>query len=69
MAAGTLIPTIYALMQSKGTYTEQTIHSRFEYFPFKMLAKLVPGSFNFDQMPSGQPNIYIGMLLMMAAFL
>lgn len=69
VAAVTLFPTIYALMQSKGTYTEQTIHSRFEYFPFKMLAKLVPGSFNFDQMPSGQPNIYIGMLLMMAAFL
>lgn len=69
IAAVTLFPTIYALMQSKGTYTKQVIHSRFEYFPFKMLAKLVPGSFNFDQMPSGQPNIYIGMLLMMAALL
>ncbi|EEW52953.1 YfhO family protein [Limosilactobacillus antri] len=69
IAAVTLLPTIYALLQSKGTYTEQVIHSHFEYFPFKMLAKLVPGSFNFDQMPSGQPNIYIGMLLLMAAFL
>ncbi|MGM9892285.1 YfhO family protein [Limosilactobacillus sp.] len=69
IAAVTLLPTIYALAQSKGTYTENTIHSRWEYFPFKMLAKLVPGSFNFDQMPKGQPNYYIGALLMLAAFL
>lgn len=69
IAAITLLPTIYALMQSKGTYTENTIRSRFEYFPFKELAKLVPGSFNFDQMPSGQPNFYIGALLMIGALL
>lgn len=69
IAAVTLLPTIYALMQSKGTYTETSIRSRFEYFPFKMLAKLVPGSFNFDQMPSGQPNYYIGALLMFGALL
>lgn len=69
IAAVTLLPTIFALLQSKGTYTENTIRSRFEYFPFKQLAKLVPGSFNFDQMPSGQPNFYIGVFLMFGALL
>lgn len=64
-----LLPTIFALLQSKGTYTETTIHSRFEYNPLKILAKLVPGSFNFDQMPSGQPNIYVGMLITMGLVL
>lgn len=69
VAAVVLLPTFYALMQSKGTYTETKIHSRFEYFAPKMLGKLVPGSFDFNQMPSGQPNIYVGMLLMLGASL
>ncbi len=64
-----LLPTIYALTQSKGTYTEQKIKWTFEYQPLKILAKLVPGSFNFSQMPSGQPNIYVGMLLTIGALL
>ncbi|WP_251547951.1 YfhO family protein [Limosilactobacillus caecicola] len=63
LSAVVLLPTIYALTQSKGTYTEQTIKWATEYNPLKILAKLVPGSFNFGQMPSGQPNIYVGMLL------
>lgn len=69
ISAIVLFPIIYALLQSKGTYTETSIRSRFEYNPFKILAKLVPGSFNFDQMPKGQPNIYVGMLLMMGLVL
>ncbi|WP_076459344.1 YfhO family protein [Limosilactobacillus caccae] len=67
LAAIVLLPTFYALMQSKGTYTETSIHNRFEYFAPKMLAKLVPGAFNFGQMPSGQPNFYVGMVMMMGA--
>lgn len=58
-----LLPTIYSLLQSKGTYTNNHIRSHFEYNPLKLLAKLVPGSFNFNQMPSGQANIYVGMLM------
>lgn len=67
IAAITLLPTIYALTTSKGTYTETMISSKFEYRPIKMLGKLVPGSFDFNQMPSGQPNIYVGMLLIIGA--
>lgn len=67
IAAITFLPTFYALTTSKGTYTETAISSKLEYQPLKMLGKLVPGSFDFNQMPSGQPNIYIGMLLMIGA--
>lgn len=69
IAAIILLPTFYALTTSKGTYTENVINNKLEYQPLKMLGKLVPGSFDFNQMPSGQPNIYIGMLLMIGAFL
>ncbi|MGN1279297.1 MAG: YfhO family protein [Limosilactobacillus sp.] len=69
IAAITLLPTIYALTTSKGTYTVTGISSKLEYQPLKMLGKLVPGSFDFNQMPSGQPNVYIGMLLMIGAVL
>lgn len=55
-----LIPTFYILTQSKVQYTETSFKFKFEYFPFKMLSKLLPGTFNFQQMPSGLPNIFIG---------
>lgn len=67
-AAVILLPTIFALTKSKGTYTSTSISWKWEYNPLKILAKFVPGAFNFDQMPSGQPNIYVGML-MVAGFL
>lgn len=66
LASFLLVPTFYSLTQTKGTYTEQTMHFKFEYFPFKMLGKLIPGSFNFDQMPDGEPNLFIGSLLTIA---
>lgn len=69
LACWLLLPTLYALTQSKGTYTETKLHFKFDYFPFKMLGKLVTGSFNFKQMPSGQPNIFVGMLMLMAFLL
>ncbi|MDO4913224.1 MAG: YfhO family protein [Bifidobacteriaceae bacterium] len=69
IAAVVLLPTAFALTQSKGTYTDTSIKSRFEYDPLKALAKMVPGSFNFDQMSSGQPNYYVGMLMMVGALL
>lgn len=69
VAAAFLIPVGFSLSQSKGTYTETAIKWSTEYFPFNMVAKLIPGSFNFDQMPDGQPNIFIGMLLTIAFLL
>lgn len=69
LSAFLLLPTIFSLTQSKGTYTEQKIKWATEYNPLKILAKFVPGSFNFGQMPSGQPNFYVGMLLSLGAIL
>lgn len=68
-AAAVLLPTFYALTQSKAQYTVTKIHWRLEYNPLKMLSKLVVGSFNFDQMPSGFPNIFVGSLVLVAFLL
>ncbi len=62
ISAVVLLPTWFQLSQSKGTYTVATIRWRFEYAPTRFLSKMLPGSFNFDQMPSGYPNYYIGAL-------
>ncbi|MCV3326842.1 YfhO family protein [Pediococcus ethanolidurans] len=59
-ASWLLMPTFYILTQSKVQYTETSVKFKFEYFPFKMLSKLLPGTFNFEQMPSGLPNIFVG---------
>ena len=64
LSAVILLPTIYALTQSKGTYNNTDYTWKLEYNPLKLFGKLVPGSFNFSQMPSGQANIYVGMLMM-----
>ena len=60
LAAMIILPTFYSVLNSKGQYTQQIIHFKFEYFPFRMLAKLMIGTFNFQQMPSGLPNIFLG---------
>lgn len=69
LSAVILLPTVSALLSSKGTYTETQIKWKLEYQPIKELAKLVPGAFNFNQMPSGQANIYVGMLVLCGAVL
>lgn len=69
IAAVVLLPTFYQLTQSKGSYTVTKISSRFEYNPLHILAKLFSGAFNFDQMPSGTPNIFIGALFTLGIIL
>lgn len=69
LAAFLLIPTFISLKASKGQYTTQTIHFKWEYFPPKMLTKLVLGAFDFKQMPSGYPNIFVGSLVLFAFLL
>ncbi|MCP8858022.1 YfhO family protein [Latilactobacillus fuchuensis] len=64
LAAWLLLPTFYQLTQSKGQYTIQKIHWKLEYNPLKMLSKLIVGNFNFDQMPKGEPNIFVGSLVL-----
>ena len=66
LSAWLLLPTFWALMQSKAQYNVTKLHWKFEYAPWKMLAKFVTGSFNFEQMPAGQPNFYIAWLVLFA---
>ncbi|KRM72843.1 YfhO family protein [Lacticaseibacillus brantae] len=67
ISAWLLLPTFFQLTQSKGTYTVKTIHWQLEYAPAKIFGKLITGSFNFDQMPSGQPNIFVGSVVLLLA--
>ncbi|WP_282800999.1 YfhO family protein [Secundilactobacillus kimchicus] len=64
LAAVTLLPTWAALQSSKATYTVTHWSFKFDYFPLKMLAKFFLGSFNFNQMPKGLPNIFVGSLVL-----
>lgn len=68
-AALVLLPTLYSLSQSKGQYTVTKINWKFEYAPVKMLSKLVVGAFNFDQMPTGFPNLFVGSIVLSAFLL
>ncbi|ALV21312.1 YfhO family protein [Carnobacterium antarcticum] len=62
LAAGLLLPTFYSLLGSKASYTKLAFDWELAYPFHEMLSKLVIGAFNFDQMPSGYPNLFIGSL-------
>lgn len=69
IAGVVLIPTFYSLTQNKGSYMSfefnlDTVHSLKD-----VAAKLFIGSFNFDEMSSGSPNLYAGMLVLLLVFL
>lgn len=60
LAAVVWLPTAYTLLASKGQYMLQNLTWTFEYFPPDILGKFFGGTFNFDQMPTGLPNIFVG---------
>lgn len=62
LACLVLLPTLASLQTSKGEYTTTIIHAKIEYPPLQMVTKLLLGTFNFKQMPSGLPNIFVGSL-------
>lgn len=69
IAAVVVLPTLYQLSQSKGTYTVTSFTWKFEYAPYKLLGKLIAGAFSFDQMPNGQANIFVGSLALIGFLL
>lgn len=56
------LPTGYTLLNSKGQHMLDNLTWKFEYQAPDILGKLFLGTFNFEQMPSGLPNIFIGSL-------
>lgn len=67
LAAVVLLPTWWSLAQSKAQYTVTSFKWKFEFFPPKMLAKFFLGAFNFDQMPDGTANLFIGAIALLGA--
>lgn len=66
LSAFLLLPTFFSLLESKASYTKLVFDWELA-FPFhEMLSKLMIGAFNFDQMPSGYPNIFIGSLALIS---
>lgn len=60
LAGFSLLPNLYSLLMGKASYVNETIDWSLAYpFP-EILSKFYLGSFNFDQMPSGHPNLFIG---------
>ncbi|MGY5338752.1 YfhO family protein [Levilactobacillus spicheri] len=67
LAAVVLLPTWWSLTQSKAQYTVTSFKWKFEFFPPKMVAKFFMGAFNFDQMPDGTANLFIGAIALLGA--
>ncbi|QBO35353.1 hypothetical protein EQG49_02170 [Periweissella cryptocerci] len=69
LAAVTLLPTAYALTQGKGQYMTEHITKIVEYNPLFFFSKMFTGSFNFEQMPTGQPNIFVASIALIGALI
>ncbi|WP_105955953.1 YfhO family protein [Apilactobacillus quenuiae] len=66
LSAWIIIPNIIELRNGKASYTNNIINWRLEYNPINMVSKLMNGAFNFEQMPSGYPNIFVGSLVLIS---
>ncbi|WP_290033433.1 YfhO family protein [Ligilactobacillus cholophilus] len=64
MAAVVLLPTFFEILDTKAQYNTKTFEWKFDYSPWKILSKFLVGGFNFDQMPKGTPNIFVGTLVL-----
>ncbi|XJS11540.1 YfhO family protein [Aerococcaceae bacterium WGS1372] len=60
-----LIPTFYSLTQNKGSYMNFEWNFEIAHSIQDIFSKIFVGSFNFDEMSSGSPNLYAGMLVLL----
>lgn len=65
-AAVLLLPTFYSLFGKQGKLCQHANRLSFAYDPFEVVSKFYIGAFNFDQMPSGHPNLFIGTVALTA---
>ena len=63
-----LIPTVDSLSIGKGTHQSLELTLDATHNLADMMSKSFIGSFNFDEISSGSPNIYAGMLVMLLGF-
>jgi uncharacterized membrane protein YfhO len=54
------LPTARALMDSKGQHMLEGLKNQFAYNPPDFISKFFLGTFNFEQMKAGLPNIFVG---------
>lgn len=64
-----LLPTLHSLMVGKASYTKLELNWEADYFFPEMVSKFFVGAFNFEQMPSGYPNLFIGSLALLCCCL
>lgn len=69
LASFFLIPTFYALQESKGIHSPLTLTFESLYPLWHLLSKFIIGAFNHDQLPSGLPNLFVGSLVLICFFL
>ncbi|MFL2132304.1 YfhO family protein [Desemzia sp. FAM 24101] len=69
LSAILLLPTLHSLMVGKASYIELDFKWETDYFFPEMVSKFFVGAFNFDQMPSGYPNLFIGSLALLCVCL
>lgn len=63
LCAWLILPTYYQLQLGKSQYNSDW-SLKFDNNPVKLLLKLIPGSFDFNQMQSGQANYYVSAFIL-----
>ena len=69
LAAFSLLPNFFSLLGSKASYMTESVDWSLKY-PFQeILSKFYIGAFDFDQMPSGHPNLFVGTIAIISFIL
>lgn len=68
LSAYVLLPTFFSLLKSKAAQGFPNWTFELKLSLPQLLSKFYLGAFNFDQLPKGYPNIYVGGLALLFAF-
>ncbi|WP_283678241.1 YfhO family protein [Lentilactobacillus sp. Marseille-Q4993] len=63
LSAWVTIPTYYSLLGSKVATATKQLKFKFDYNPLDMIGKFINGSYDFKQLPSGTPNLFVASLV------
>ncbi|AEJ23804.1 hypothetical protein WKK_04660 [Weissella koreensis KACC 15510] len=58
------LPTAMTLHNSKGQHFWENVKNVFDNTPVDLITKFFPGAFNFKQIETGLPNIFVGSLIL-----